>query len=132
MRSRAAAPPAPGARVRRHYPRRIRAAHRLHPPRPRHLVRWLKPATDDGRHVWEADGSIRTDELAEIGLSAEDGPYETLAGLTATLLERIPKPGDTVHSDGWDIIVRDVDHHRADRLILTAPAADRAEQESAR
>ncbi len=90
------------------------------------------PATADGRYVWEADGSIRTDELAAIGLSAEDGPYETLAGLTATLLERIPKPGDTVHFDGWDITVLDVDHHRADRLTLTAPAADRAEQESAR
>jgi len=42
-----------------------------------------KPATEDGRRVWEADGSVRTDELAEIGLNAKDGPYETLAGLTA-------------------------------------------------
>lgn len=91
-----------------------------------------RPATEDGRHVWEADGSVRTDELAVLGLNAEDGPYETLAGLTATLLERIPKPGDTVHFDGWDITVLDVDHHRADRLTLTAPAADRAEQEITR
>ncbi|MCL7427140.1 hemolysin family protein [Streptomyces sp. YS415] len=92
-----------------------------------------RPATDGGRRVWEAHGSVRTDELAEIGLSAEDGPYETLAGLTATLLERIPKPGDTVHLDGWDITVLDVDHHRADRLTLTAPvAAERAGQEITR
>ncbi|MFD5272159.1 transporter associated domain-containing protein [Streptomyces sp. NPDC058335] len=86
----------------------------------------------DGRRIWQAEGSIRTDQLAEIGLSAVDGPYETLAGLTATLLERIPRPGDTVHFDGWDITVLGVNHHRADRLTLTAPAADRAEQESAR
>ncbi|MFI8193377.1 hemolysin family protein [Streptomyces sp. NPDC085946] len=91
----------------------------------------LRPAGDDGRRVWEADGSVRTDRLTEIGLSAADGPYETLAGLTATLLERIPEPGDTVHFDGWDITVLDVDHHRADRLVLTAPVAEPAEQEIA-
>ncbi|WP_338674484.1 hemolysin family protein [Streptomyces sp. SCSIO 30461] len=80
------------------------------------------PATDDGRPVWEADGGIRTDQLATIGLTAPDGPYETLAGLIATRLERIPEAGDTVHLDGWDITVLDVHHHRADRLNLTAPA----------
>jgi hypothetical protein len=38
-----------------------------------------------------------------------------------------------VHADGWDITVLDVDHHRADRLVLTAPAAaDRVEQEITR
>ncbi|GAA2455504.1 hemolysin family protein [Streptomyces glaucus] len=90
------------------------------------------PVTEEGRRVWQADGSVRVDQLAEIGLSAVDGPYETLAGLTATLLERIPRPGDTVHFDGWDITVLDVDHHRADRLALTAPAADHVTQETAR
>jgi CBS domain containing-hemolysin-like protein len=88
--------------------------------------------TEEGRQVWEADGSVRIDRLAEIGLTTVDGPYETLAGLTATLLERIPRPGDTVHFDGWDITVLEVDHHRADRLTLTAPAAAHAEQETVR
>ncbi|MFJ6995072.1 hemolysin family protein [Streptomyces sp. NPDC003090] len=91
-----------------------------------------RPAAEDGRRVWEADGGVRTDELAGIGLRAGEGPYETLAGLTATLLERIPEPGDTVHLAGWDITVLDVDHHRADRLVLTAPAADRDRQEISR
>ncbi|MEV5444950.1 hemolysin family protein [Streptomyces sp. NPDC052644] len=91
-----------------------------------------RPAAEDGRRVWEADGGVRTDELAGIGLRALEGPYETLAGLTATLLERIPEPGDTVHLAGWDITVLDVDHHRADRLVLTAPPADRDRQEISR
>lgn len=90
------------------------------------------PGTDDGRACWEADGGVRTDQLTRIGLTAPDGPYETLAGLVATRLERIPRPGDTVHLDGWDITVLDVDHHRADRLTLTAPAPDGAEREAVR
>lgn len=90
------------------------------------------PATEDGRAGWEADGSIRLDQLAEIGLTAPDGPYETLAGLITTRLERIPTPGDTIHLDGWDLTVLAVDHHRANRVSLTAPATTPAPQESAR
>ncbi|WP_327686437.1 hemolysin family protein [Streptomyces sp. NBC_00467] len=79
-----------------------------------------------GRRVWEADGSVRLDELEEIGLTAPDGPYETLAGLIATRLERIPRQGDTLTVDGWELSVLDIEHHRADRVALTAPAATSA------
>jgi CBS domain containing-hemolysin-like protein len=75
-----------------------------------------------GPGAWEADGSVRLDRLADIGLTAPDGPYETLAGLVATHLARIPAKGDTVGLGGWRVDVLDVDHHRADRLRLTAPA----------
>ncbi|MGW6940114.1 hemolysin family protein [Streptomyces xanthophaeus] len=77
----------------------------------------------DGRKVWEADGSVRLDELAEIGFAVPEGPYETLAGLVATRLARIPVEGDHVTVDGWDLLVLDIDHHRADRVTVTAPAA---------
>ncbi|MFH8975056.1 hemolysin family protein [Streptomyces sp. NPDC017890] len=80
------------------------------------------PAGADGRAAWEADGSLRLDHLERIGLSAPDGPYETLAGLVATHLARIPAKGDVVDLDGWRLDVLDVDHHRADRLRVTAPA----------
>ncbi len=81
--------------------------------------------TPDGRECWEADGGVSLDELAGIGLTAPDGPYETAAGLVATLLERIPAPGDAVEVDGWELRVLDVDHHRADRVRITAPAPSR-------
>ncbi|BET48830.1 hemolysin family protein [Streptomyces tendae] len=81
------------------------------------------PADPDGRAAWEADGSLRLDHLERIGLTAPEGPYETLAGLVATRLTRIPAKGDVVALDGWRIDVLDVDHHRADRLRVTAPAA---------
>ncbi|MEV7422513.1 MULTISPECIES: hemolysin family protein [unclassified Streptomyces] len=76
----------------------------------------------DGRGVWEADGSLRLDQLREIGFDAPEGPYETLAGLLATRLERLPVPDDTLEIDGWRFAVLRVDHHRADRVGVTAPA----------
>ncbi|KMS76445.1 membrane protein [Streptomyces viridochromogenes] len=83
------------------------------------------PTTHDGRAVWEADGGVRLDELAAIGLTAPDGPYETVAGLIATRLARIPAKGDLLDLDGWQLDVLDVDHHRADRIRITAPALAR-------
>ncbi|MFE9684633.1 hemolysin family protein [Streptomyces sp. NPDC006285] len=81
------------------------------------------PAAADGRAVWEADGGVRIDELAGIGLRAPDGPYETVAGLVATRLARIPAEGDVLDLDGgWRLDVLDVEHHRADRVRITGPA----------
>ncbi|MFD3720706.1 hemolysin family protein [Streptomyces sp. NPDC058674] len=84
----------------------------------------------DGRAAWEAGGSVRVDELREIGFAVPDGPYETLAGLVATRLARIPVEGDTVAVDGWDVTVLDTDHHRADRVAITAPAASADDTDS--
>ncbi|MEE1801348.1 hemolysin family protein [Streptomyces sp. NPDC101062] len=84
----------------------------------------LAPGRPDaeGRDVWEADGSVRLDQLEAIGFTAPDGPYETLAGLLATRLERLPVREDTLEIDGWRFTVLRVEHHRADRVGVTAPA----------
>jgi CBS domain containing-hemolysin-like protein len=82
----------------------------------------VAPPTADGRASWEADGSVRMDQLAGIGLLAPEGPYETVAGLIATRLARIPAEGDSVEVAGWRLDVLDVEHHRADRVQITAPA----------
>ncbi|WAU81419.1 hemolysin family protein [Streptomyces sp. Qhu-G9] len=79
------------------------------------------PVGEDGRAAWEADGSVRIDELAKIGLRAPDGPYETVAGMVATRLARIPAKGDVLDLDGWRLDVLDVEHHRADRVRITEP-----------
>lgn len=92
----------------------------------------LEGPEQDGRKVWEADGSVRVDQLEEIGLSAPEGPYETLAGLIATRLERIPAEGDTVTVDGWELSVLDIEHHRADRVSITAPAGSTTTKEQGR
>ncbi|MDV9172054.1 hemolysin family protein [Streptomyces sp. W16] len=83
----------------------------------------LAPAgTDDGgRTLYSADGAARMDQLARVGLRAPEGPYETLAGLVATELGRIPEVGDTVEVAGWRIDVVDASGRRAARLLLHAP-----------
>ncbi|MCX4907322.1 hemolysin family protein [Streptomyces sp. NBC_00878] len=89
------------------------------------------PASADGRAVWEADGGVRIDELAAIGLRAPEGPYETVAGLVATRLARIPAAGDALDLDGWRLDVLDVEHHRADRVRITEPATRKSVHDSA-
>ncbi|MEV4871738.1 hemolysin family protein [Streptomyces syringium] len=86
----------------------------------------LAPAGQDaaGRELYDADGAARTDQLEAIGLRAPDGPYETLAGLVATELGRIPAEGDTIEVDGWRIDVVDASGRRAARIRLTAPPPD--------
>ncbi|WP_327669347.1 MULTISPECIES: hemolysin family protein [unclassified Streptomyces] len=75
----------------------------------------------EGRTLYSADGAARTDQLARVGLRAPDGPYETLAGLVATELGRIPDIGDSVDVAGWRLDVVDAHGHRAARVLLHAP-----------
>ncbi|GAA4929122.1 hemolysin family protein [Streptomyces coeruleoprunus] len=77
----------------------------------------------DGRTLWSADGAARTDQLRTIGLHVPEGPYETLAGLVATALGRIPAVGDTVELSGWELDVVDASGRRAARVLLHAPHA---------
>ncbi|WP_328917558.1 MULTISPECIES: hemolysin family protein [unclassified Streptomyces] len=90
---------------------------------PQELPDLLLLRTDpSGRRIYEADGATRTeDQLERIGLHAPEGPYETLAGLVAHLLGRIPEHGDTLELDGWRIEVTDAERHRAARARLISP-----------
>lgn len=76
---------------------------------------------DEGRVLYSADGSARIDHLARVGLRAPEGPYETLAGLVATELGRIPVVGDTAEVVGWRLDVVDASGRRAARVLLHAP-----------
>ncbi|MEU0099711.1 hemolysin family protein [Streptomyces sp. NPDC006267] len=75
----------------------------------------------DGRTLWSADGAARTDQLRRIGLRVPDGPYETLAGLIAAEIGRIPTVDDSVELAGWRIDVVDASGRRAARALLHAP-----------
>ncbi|MGW4923569.1 hemolysin family protein [Streptomyces parvulus] len=86
----------------------------------------LAPATpEDGRPAWDVDGSCRVDALRRVGLEAPEGPYETVAGLVADLLGRIPAVGDRAELPGWRLSVRQVGHYRAERirLVRTSPVS---------
>ncbi|MFD7611231.1 hemolysin family protein [Streptomyces sp. NPDC059828] len=89
-------------------------------------------APEDGRPAWEADGSCRVLTLQRIGLDVPDGPYETVAGLVADLLGRIPAPGDKAELPGWKLSVRQVDRYRAERVKLVRTVEVPAVMEAAR
>jgi len=88
----------------------------------------LAPAgsDDEGRALYSADGSARVDQLARVGLRVPEGPYETLAGLMATELGRIPAVGDCVEVAGWRLDVVDASGRRAARVLLHEPLDDEA------
>ncbi|MGW3325287.1 hemolysin family protein [Streptomyces virginiae] len=94
----------------------------------------LAPAGTDeaGHQLYSADGAARTDQLRLIGLRVPDGPYETLAGLIATELGRIPTVGDRMELNGWRLDVVDAVGRRASRVLLHAPADPAEGTEEAR
>ncbi|MET9732540.1 hemolysin family protein [Streptomyces sp. NPDC006458] len=91
----------------------------------------LAPAgtDEDGQALYSADGAARIDQLARVGLRPPDGPYETLAGLVATELGRIPAEGDSVLVGGWRLDVVDATGRRAARVLLHAPLDDAVDNE---
>ncbi|MFF7455571.1 hemolysin family protein [Kitasatospora sp. NPDC008115] len=76
----------------------------------------------DGQPVWAADGRARLDQLEAIGLHAPEGPYETLAGLVADLLGKLPDPGEQAELPGWRFTVEAVDRHRTSRVRVERTA----------
>ncbi|MFD8816628.1 hemolysin family protein [Streptomyces sp. NPDC059627] len=94
----------------------------------------LAPAGADatGRALYSADGAARMDQLARVGLRVPEGPYETLAGLVAAELGRIPETGDGVEVAGWRLDVVDASGRRAARVLLHAPLDAGTEQEGQR
>jgi CBS domain containing-hemolysin-like protein len=77
---------------------------------------------ENGSPVWEADGRTRTDQLEAIGLHCPEGPYETLGGLLADLLGRIPALGDQAELPGWRFTVLAVERHRTARVLIRRTA----------
>ncbi|MFB9462288.1 hemolysin family protein [Streptomyces cinereospinus] len=85
-------------------------------------------ADEDGHALYSADGAARMDQLARVGLKPPEGPYETLAGLVATELGRIPAVGDSVAVAGWRLEVLDAGGRRAARVLLHAPLAEERDE----
>ncbi|MGC9666927.1 hemolysin family protein [Planosporangium sp. 12N6] len=77
-------------------------------------------------HEWLVDGLLREDELAErTGFRLPEGPYETLAGFLMSRLGHIPVVGESVHEDGWEFTVVEVDRRRVEQVrVARAEAVD--------
>ena len=67
-------------------------------------------------------GSLHPDEVADaIGLRLPDGPYETVAGFLLDQLGHLPVEDETVHHDGWDLTVAEMDRHRIATVRVRPP-----------
>lgn len=74
---------------------------------------------DDGS--WLIDGMMPIDEfetLMSVPGLAEDGDFDTVAGLVVTLLQKLPSPGDRVERWPLAFEVVDLDGRRIDKLIV--------------
>lgn len=70
----------------------------------------------------ELTGLLRTDELRELGIPADDdSDYDTLGGLVVDLLGRIAQTGDEVDLAGWRLRVSLMDGMRVDLVEAVPP-----------
>jgi CBS domain containing-hemolysin-like protein len=67
--------------------------------------------------TWVVSGLLRPDEVLErTGVPVPEGRYETVAGLLAERLQRLPEPGDSVTLDGAELTVETVEGRRVARV----------------
>jgi putative hemolysin len=68
----------------------------------------------------EVDGLLNLDDFADaVGVTLEDGPYETVAGAIMATLGRLPKSGDAVELSGVRLKVVKMDGRRIARVRVT-------------
>ncbi len=77
--------------------------------------------------TWMLSGLLRLDEVAHtVGVRLpQDEAYQTLGGLIADRLGRMPATGDTVDVDGVSLAVHLMDGRRVDRVHMVPPRAYR-------
>jgi len=74
------------------------------------------------RDHWVADASIDLDDLAEaVGLVLEKDNCDTLAGFIYRRLGRVPRRGESIDEQDWQIEVLQLDRHRIRKVRLTPP-----------
>ena len=72
------------------------------------------------------DATYDIDEFKELA-DLDDLPHEeetefqTLGGFVVTHFGRIPTAGEWFQHEGWRFEVVDMDRHRVDKLLVTAP-----------
>ena len=68
----------------------------------------------------EVDGLLNLDDFAEAtGTHLPEGPYETVAGFVLAELGRLPEVGDTVHVEGRELAVLELDGRRIARIAVS-------------
>ena len=74
---------------------------------------------------WLLSGLLRPDEVTEltgVRLPRDVRRYETLGGLVAAALDRIPAPGDAAELPGARLVVESMDGRRVDQVRMEVPS----------
>ncbi|MFZ0015255.1 MAG: hemolysin family protein [Acidimicrobiia bacterium] len=87
--------------------------------RDEHDIREVMEIRPAGRDRYLVAGQTRVDRLAEIGARVAEGEYETVGGYLMTDLGKVPKRGDVVMGDGYEMTVRRMDGRRVREVELT-------------
>jgi CBS domain containing-hemolysin-like protein len=69
-------------------------------------------------------GTVRPDELSRYGVKLTTGDYETIGGLVMDRLGRVPRRGDMIEDQGWQLRVRRTEGRRVGDVEIT-PAEGR-------
>lgn len=86
--------------------------------RDEHDIREVMEIRPAGRDRYLVAGQARIDRLHLIGVELEDGEYETVGGYLMDQLGRIPKRGDTVSTESFEMTVRRMDGRRVREVDL--------------
>ncbi|MHB1503471.1 MAG: hemolysin family protein [Acidimicrobiales bacterium] len=74
------------------------------------------------RKRWLVDGGTSVDELeASTGLRLPEGEYVTLGGFLFDAFGHIPAEGESLHYNGWELRVVEMDRRRVGKVVLQVP-----------
>ena len=72
----------------------------------------------DGDRYW-VDGRVTLDDLSQaLGRTFEHPEVSTVGGLIYSVLGRVPRPGDELTLDGYQVVVERVDRRRVTRVLF--------------
>lgn len=86
--------------------------------RDEHDIREVMEIRPAGRNRFLVAGQTRVDRLSEIGVHLDEGEYETVGGYLMTTMGHVPRRGDTLTTDRYDMTVRRMDGRRVREIEL--------------
>ncbi len=83
-----------------------------------------------GEGVWRVDGRAHVEELGDfVGVSIENGPYETVGGLILHVLGEVPEAGAVVSTHGLKLTVEKVTDRRIEAVRVEKAGLGDGEEE---
>lgn len=92
--------------------------------RDEHDIREIMEIRPAGRDRYLVAGQTRIARLTEVGAQLDEGEYETVGGYLMTALGRVPRHGDSVVTETFEMSVRRMDGRRVREVELKVSSQD--------